>query len=197
MQCEWKARVDSAPNRSQIPGIIMKERIVATYPGLSLLLLLLICLFGDYLCLDLKFFHYLQFSAGVTGRSPWFWVIFGLLLFFTLYSARQILFPTKLLVADRAGLEMNYRPFRAKVRIAWKNVTDIRPGQIPFKAGQGGGTMEAITFVMNSPANLGGVTSNMVRAGDGSVSFAACLFEDGLEETMDQLRAWRAAAGHR
>ena len=175
----------------------MRDKIIATYPGLSLLLLLLICLFGDYLCIDLKWVHFFQFSSGITGRSPWFWVIFWLLLFFTFYSARQILFPTKLLVADRAGIEMNYRPFRPKIRVAWKNITDIRPGQVPFNTGKGRGTMEAITFVVNTPANLGGVTSNMVRAGGGSVSFAACLFDESCEETLDNLRDLRARAAER
>ncbi len=168
--------------------------IVAKYPPGPLLIFLLILLVGDYLCVDLRFLHYLEFSSGITSHSPWFWAIFGGLIVLTLQCVKQIFFPSVLLKANVSGLELGHRALRPRVRVAWHDVHQISHGQMEFSSQNGRGVMPAIRLVVKTRQNLGGVISNMTQADGDTVSFAASLFEEGMDETVDALKEMRAQA---
>lgn len=172
----------------------MRDRIIARYPVGGLLLMLLIALVADYLCLDLKFFHYIVFASGVSAHSPWFWLIFGAFVLLTLYCTKQVLHPTRLLVASLSGLEFGHRTFRPPLRIAWEDIREISRGQVEFPSQEGRGVLPAVRFVLNTTQSLGGVTSNMAQVEGNAVSLAACLFDDEVEQTLENLRALRARA---
>ena len=172
----------------------MKNRIIARYPILGLLVMLLMGLFASYLCLDLKYLHYLAVSRGVTAQSAWFWPIFGGFILLTLYCLKEVFLPKKLLLADASGLAFGHRALRGKVRVAWKDVQDMRITQITTSTGNGRGSMEAIRFVVKTSENLGGMVSNMSQAQGNIVSLAACLFEDNVDEALDNLRAMQTRA---
>lgn len=172
----------------------MKNRIIARYPIMGLLVMLLISLFACYLCFDLKYLHYLAFSRGVTAQSHWFWAIFGGFILLTLYCLKEIFLPKKLLLADATGLVFGHRALRRKVRVAWQDIQDMRINQITTSTGNGRGSMEAIRFVVRTSENLGGLVSGMSQGDGNIVSLAACLFEDDAGETLDNLRAMQTMA---
>ena len=172
----------------------MKNRIIARYLILGLLVMLLMGLFACYLCFDLKYLHYLAFSSGVTAQSAWFWPIFGGFILLTLYCLKEIFLPKKLLLADATGLVFGHRALRRQVRVAWQDVQDMRLTQITTSSGKGRGSMEAIRFVVSTSENLGGLVSNMSQGEGNIVSLAACLFEDDVGETLDNLRAMQTMA---
>ena len=173
---------------------IMNNRIIARHPILGLLVMLFVGLVACYLCFDLKYLHYLVFSRGVTAQSTWFWPIFGGFILLTLYCLKEIFLPKKLLLADASGLVFGHRALRRKVRVAWKDVQDMRITQITTSTGSGRGSMEAIRFVVRTSENLGGVVSNMSQGQGNIVSLAACLFEDDVGETLDNLCAMQTMA---
>jgi hypothetical protein len=174
-----------------------RSTIVARYPLGGLLIFLLILLVADYLCVDLRFIHYIVFASSVSANSPWFWPIFGAFIALTLFCAKQILFTPVLLKADLSGLELGHRALRRKIRVDWENVLQINRGQVEFPSDKGRGVMPAIRFVVSTKENLGGVISNMTQADGNVVCFAASLFEDDVDATIDPLHEIRASAlGH-
>jgi hypothetical protein len=172
----------------------MRDRIEARYPRTSLFVVLLIGLFADYLCLDLLFFHHVQFAPGITAHSPWFWPIFGIFIALTLFGAKQLLFPKALLKADLFGLELGHRPFHGPMRIPWEDVHEIGTGEVEIPAKRGRRVMPAIRLVIKTSEGLGSVVSSMTQVDGNSICFAANLFDRDLQEAIAVLREIRTNA---
>jgi hypothetical protein len=172
----------------------MRHRIIARHPGAGIFVMLVVALFADYLCADLRFFHNLAFSSGISAESRWFWPIFGAFIALTLYCVKQLVMPTTLLKADLSGLELGHRVARRPLHVDWANVREITRGLVEFPSQHSRGAMPAIRFVINTPENLGGVISNRTQANDNSVCFAACLFELEIDEVIAVLHQMQADA---
>src|SRR5205085_12641005 len=131
-----------------------RTRIEARYPAGPLLLFLLILLCADYLCVDLRYIHYIQFSQGITANSRWFWAIFGGLILLTLHCVKQIFFPRILFRADLSGVELNHRVWRPKIRLRWEDVHQITRGEVSLSTENGRSLTPAVRLLVKTNQNL-------------------------------------------
>src|SRR5262245_29705321 len=111
------------------------QTVIGRYPAFGIFIMLLIALFADYLCLDLRYFRRLAFSSGISANSPWYWPVFAAFLVLTLYCFRQLAFPKVLLRADVSGIRFAHRALRPALRVAWPEVKGITRGQLEMREG--------------------------------------------------------------
>jgi hypothetical protein len=172
----------------------MRNQVVARYPRGGLFVMLLIALFADYLCFDLRYVHAIRFSSGINAQSPWFWPIFGCFLGLTLHCLKQVVIPSVLMRAGIFGLELRHRVLKPAIRLHWEDVHEIAQVQKEVATQKGTRLVVGVRFGVKTPEQLNGVISGSVDVDGDTIFFDASLFDRDLNEIVATLREIRASA---
>jgi hypothetical protein len=170
----------------------MRHRIVARHPRWAAVVVLMISLFANYLCFDLRYVHAIEFANGITAESPWFWPVFGAFIALMLHSVKQLAFPSVLMVANVFGLELRHRVLKPAVRVPWENVHEVsRVQKLVATKGKQAVTQDGIRFEVSAAQDLKGVTSASVQVEPGGIFFNGYLFDRELDDIVANLRELR------